>query len=284
MVRPGEIINNPYEKQLTPRELLEVSDDFLAAFNVTVSPFTEAGMFLEELGRLRPEYKARFELEKSTQEFNAADEIIRRTAEAYGMMDEQTRLRGDFDVLIILGGARRSNLDRANYALEAFKARDINFGQMVIAGSARPLVPGEAEVAADYAPGAQTEFDLCVGAAATVAKENPGMSVSVQLTPKKENGGLPGTPQVIEAVLTDLDQRGLLNAEQSRVGAVTTQIYQPWTKFDLERVARRYGIVDTMTAGNPSDPEIVAKRTTATYLAEIVRALEAATLAIHEGA
>ena len=61
---------------------------------------------------------------------------------------------------------------------------------------------------------------------------------------------------------------------------MTTQIYQESTALDLARVAKAFGAEYTLAAGNPSDPELVAKRTPATYLTEIIRTLKAAMLAL----
>jgi hypothetical protein len=276
------------ERQLTPYELLDASSEFLSTFGVEPSPIENPEQFLEALEQFSPRYSGertllRYELQESTQEFTPeVQDVIHRTAEAYGMKDEQTPLRGDYDAVIILGAARQANLDRARYAVDAWHRHDVTFRHLIIAGSGRPLGKGEPENTANYAPGAQTEFDLCVGAAQTVARENPGLSVSVLQVPDKSDGGLPGTPEVIDAVLADLRDRDDIHEEESAVATVTTQIYQPWTKFDTERIAKRYGITDVYVAGNPSDPEIVAKRKTATYLAEIIRALKAATLALQD--
>ncbi len=62
----------------------------------------------------------------------------------------------------------------------------------------------------------------------------------------------------------------------AKVAAVTTQIYQASTERDLDRVAKQFGVTETFTAGNPSDPNVVAKRTPATYLSEVLRTLRAA--------
>jgi len=67
--------------------------------------------------------------------------------------------------------------------------------------------------------------------------------------------------------------------EGSRVAAVTTQIYQAATSLDIARVGKKYGL-ETMAAGNPSDPKVVEARTPATYLSEVLRTLRAATLAL----
>jgi hypothetical protein len=66
------------------------------------------------------------------------------------------------DSLVILGGANRAPLDRLRYGLQNVRS----FGLVAYLGSSRPLniKAGEPEKAKDYAPDAQTEFDLGCGA------------------------------------------------------------------------------------------------------------------------
>lgn len=66
--------------------------------------------------------------------------------------------------LVILGGANKAPLDRLRYGLE--KVED--FDQVAYLGSSRPVSDAEREKAADYAPNAQTEFDLGCGAFETL--------------------------------------------------------------------------------------------------------------------
>ncbi len=66
--------------------------------------------------------------------------------------------------LVILGGANRAPFDRLRYGLE--KVED--FDQVAYLGSSRPASDAEREKAKDYAPNAQTEFDLGCGAFETL--------------------------------------------------------------------------------------------------------------------
>lgn len=68
------------------------------------------------------------------------------------------------DSLVILGGANRAPLDRLRFGLEQTQEA----GQIVYLGSSRAVSEAEASKAADYAPNAQTEFDLGCGAVETV--------------------------------------------------------------------------------------------------------------------
>ena len=59
-----------------------------------------------------------------------------------------------------MGGANKAPLDRLRYGLSVVD----DFDQVVYLGSSRPVSDAEREKAADYAPDAQTEFDLGCGA------------------------------------------------------------------------------------------------------------------------
>ena len=67
------------------------------------------------------------------------------------------------DYLVVLGGANRSPLDRLRYGME----QTDDFGQILYMGSDRPLGDAEKQKANDYAPGAETEYQLGVGAFTT---------------------------------------------------------------------------------------------------------------------
>jgi hypothetical protein len=268
----------PQETQPTSEQLLKAGGELLQHFGVEADPVKNPDEFRAALKQLDPRYQGgrnlvRWQLEADQTEWDEpTKDIIMRTAESMRMLEAETPLQGDFDAVIVLGGARQSNLDRTNYAVEAIKGGKANVKQLIVAGSSRELNEAEQENTANYAPGAKTEFDLCVGAAATASKENPGLVASVMYVEDKRAG----TPAVIENVLATLQANGTL-PEGSKVAAVTTQIYQTSTERDLDRVAKQFGVAETFTAGNPSDPNVVANRTPATYLSEVLRTLKAAT-------
>lgn len=267
----------PQETQPTGEQLLQAGSEFLQHFGVEANPVENPEEFRAALQQLDPRYQGgrdlvRWQLEADQTEWDEpTKDVIMRTAESMRMLEAETPLQGNFDAVIVLGGARQSNLDRTNYAVEAIKDGKATVKQLIVAGSSRELNEAEQENTANYAPGAKTEFDLCVGAAATASKENPGLIASVMYVEDKKAG----TPAVIEKVLTTLQGNGTL-PEGAKVAAVTTQIYQSSTERDLDRVAKQFGVDETFTAGNPSDPNVVAKRTPATYLSEVLRTLRAA--------
>lgn len=268
---------NTKETQPTGEQLLQVGSEFLQHFGVEANPVENPEGFRAALQQLDPRYQGgrdlvRWQLEADQTEWDdTTKDVIMRSAEGMRMLEAETPLLGNFDAVIVLGGARQSNLDRTRYAVDAIKDGNANAKQLIVAGSSRELSEAEQEDTANYAPGAKTEFDLCLGAAATVAKENPGLVASVMYVEDQKAG----TPAVIEKVLSSLRDNGSL-PEGASVASVTTQIYQASTERDLDRVATQFGVAETYTAGNPSDPNVVSKRTPATYLSEVLRTLRAA--------
>jgi hypothetical protein len=65
-----------------------------------------------------------------------------------------------YSIMAILGGANKSPYYRMRYALE----QRITYDMLAYLGSEREVLPPEREQTKDYAPGAQTEFDLGKGA------------------------------------------------------------------------------------------------------------------------
>jgi len=282
------------ELGLSSEKLLQAGADFLEHFEVDIDPRENPRQFLEALRQFDPRYEGdrdlvRYELEQDQREWpQDTKDIIMQTAARMEMVafDEEgapvnieNPLIGHYDVVVVLGGARQANLDRARYAITCLDKERASFMHLVVAGSHRALKDDEQNNAANYAPGAQTEFDLCVGAAKAVAEENPGLVASVM---RVEGSKGVGTPDIIDSVLSAMRGSGSLPSENATAAAITTQIYRASTELDIARVAKKYGIEQTFAAGTLSDPEIIAKRTPATYLSEIVRTLKAATLAYEE--
>lgn len=273
---------------MTGIEVLESRDvkEFLEHFDVRIDPMSDVDLFLARLRELDPRYengihmRERFELEEDSTKWSLnTQNYIRSAAEFMRMritsMDGydlpiETPLFGDIDFAIVLGGANWSNLDRARYAAEAHKNGQARIWTLIISGSIRKLKDKEKEVVHGYAPAAETEYDLCLAAAKIIADEYSIRDVRVHRVENEKAG----TPDVFISLFNDIFDDGF-----GTVAAVTTQIYQLATELDLARVATSYDFEKTMAAGNPSDPVIVAKRTPATYLSEILRTLRAATLA-----
>lgn len=238
---------------------------FLEHFRVTLDPF-RAEKCIEPLQELDPRKGGlvRFQLESdSTNWPDETKEIVRLTAETMGMFKRETPLEGDWDLVIALGGARRANFDRLNYAAEAIAQGRATTQELIIVGSfERLLSEKEREFTASFAPGATTEYALCESAYEEVNQHYQGL-VNDCVGVHAENA-----PGLFQGILED--------HVVERMAVVTTQIYRMFTLFDLARVASWNLINEVMVAGNPSDPKIVAARTTATYLSEIIRTIIAA--------
>ncbi len=282
MTNPSDSIEQKIElePQPTARDVLGAGKDFLGHFGVEVDPAQNPEQFRAALEQLNPRFQGgrdlvRFELEADqTQWDEDTKKVIMDAAEAMRMLEKETSLTGHYDLVIALGGARQSNLDRAKYAAEAVKEGGATIDRLIVAGSFRPLNDAEKENVSNYAPNAQTEFGLCGGAAKQIATDYPELKVRAIPVP----GEKAGTPEVLEHVFSLMRKQGIL-PEGSRVAAVTTQIYQASTSLDIARVGKQFGL-EAMAAGNPSDQKIVDARTPATYLSEVLRTLRAASLAI----
>jgi hypothetical protein len=280
----------PQETQPTPEQILASAKEFLDRFGVEIDPKTDRKTFLDALQQLDPRFKGnrdlvRWQLEEDHTEWadepkkteqsdkpkKPTEEVIKDTAEAMGLLKPETQLVGNFYVVVSLGAARQANLDRARYATEAIRNGHAKVPLLIITGSDRQLNEAEQDNVANYAPGAATEFDLATGAAQSIINEYPEISpMLVHVLGERAN-----TTDVIKTVLAELEAGGV-SPNGLKLGAVTTQIYQPFTSIEVAAAAKELGVAETFVAGNPSDPNIVAKRTPATYLSEILRTLRAA--------
>jgi hypothetical protein len=90
--------------------------------------------------------------------------IIFEAADKLGLVRDTDPTNKHPNSLVILGGANRAPLDRLRYGLDHVE----DFDQVVYLGSTRPVTDVEREKAAEYAPDAQTEFDLGCGAFETL--------------------------------------------------------------------------------------------------------------------
>lgn len=77
-----------------------------------------------------------------------------------GMVESTRPENQNPDYLVVLGGANKAPLDRLRYGLESVE----NYSHVVYLGSSRKVSDAERQKAKDYAPDAETEFDLGCGA------------------------------------------------------------------------------------------------------------------------
>lgn len=272
---------NTPETQPSAQEMLQAGAEFIEHFSIKPNPIEEPEQFLEALKQLDPRHEGdksllRFELELVKDSQNWQEEtqrIVMDTAEKMRMLETETPLLGHYDLVVALGATRMANLDRTLYAAEAARSGQADIDRIVVAGSARKVQDGERSATDTYAPGAITEYDLCSAAVTAVKEKYP----ELEITSYPAGDEKAGTPDVLANSFRYLRVRGSL-PEGTRVGVVTTQIYQASTSIDARRVGKQFGL-DIMAAGNPSDPKIVEGRTPATYKSEIIRTLKAAVLA-----
>lgn len=86
--------------------------------------------------------------------------IVFEGASSAEMASPSTATLKHYSIMAILGGANMSPYYRLRYGLE----QDTTYDLLAYLGSERELAPPEQEITKDYAPGAQTEFDLGKGA------------------------------------------------------------------------------------------------------------------------
>lgn len=91
-------------------------------------------------------------------------EAIFDAAAKLGLVESSKPVNRHPQHLVVLGGANRSPLDRLRYGLSMVD----DFEHVAYLGSSRTISDAEQQKAADYAPGAITEFDLGCGAFETL--------------------------------------------------------------------------------------------------------------------
>lgn len=108
-------------------------------------------------GRERYEIVETYELDKPGNE--QGDRIYEGAAMAEMGTSSKPTLK-HYSVMAVLGGANLGPYNRLKYGLE----QGVTYDMLAYLGSERALPPAEKEVVKNYAPGAQTEFDLGKGA------------------------------------------------------------------------------------------------------------------------
>lgn len=89
---------------------------------------------------------------------------IEAATTALGVTGETAPEGTDFDHIMVIGGARYTNLLRARYAREMATGRRV--GHVVLAAASRPVLDSEQDAIDACAPGARTEFELMTYGAA----------------------------------------------------------------------------------------------------------------------
>ncbi len=254
---------------------------FLEEIGIDADPFTEPEAFLKACEQANPRYKGgrdlvRFQLEEDETQWEPQQRRATMIlARELGMFNEK-RLEGDWDVVIALGGARRSPLHRACYAAEAIARGKAGAKVLVFAGSNRPTNKAEQVTVEDFAPKADEEIKICEGAAGVIKKRYPDIRIVTICNPDPKSGNR----GVIARVMEEL---GNSFGEIKTVATVTTAIYRTALMLDMKMEAPEQGWTYFDAAGHPSDPEMVFNRTTATYCSENLTTLRKASMAAAMG-
>lgn len=257
---------------------------FLGALGIKVDPFEELEQFKLACEQANPRYQGerdlvRFVLEKDCTEWpeEVADATM-NLAGCLGMLHGETPLTGKWDIIIALGGARRSPLHRVCFAAQAIKEYRASTTMLIVGGSTRALSDAEKEVVQDFAPNAQTEYDLCTGAAGYITERHMGLAdiaTTCKDDPRSGNDGV-----IDETVKTF---KSMFSNRPLSVAAVTTRIYTAGLELDMARAAKRHGWCKYGAAGHSTDPETVFNRSIAIYLSECLTTLRKAAIAAAEG-
>jgi len=109
---------------------------------------------------------ARWEIEETSLSKDDEARVV-DLADQLGLVSNAPPRRRDIDFLLILGGARLSNLLRPQYAAELIQASAVAPKHIVLLGGSRPVMETERDATDSYAPRANTEFDLLTQGAAT---------------------------------------------------------------------------------------------------------------------
>ena len=250
---------------------------FLRALGIEIDPFEHLDRFMDACEQANPRYQGgrdlvRFVLEKDCAEW--PDEVVDATmnlAGSLGMLHGETPLTGKWDIIIALGGARRSPLHRACYAAQAIREYRASATTLVIAGSTRLLSEAEKAQVQDFAPNAQTEYDLCAGAAKYIEDHHMNL---VDIATVCKDDSRSGNDGVIDQTIADL--KPAFGDMPLSVAAVTTRIYTAGLELDMARAAKRHGWCGYAAAGHASDPEMIFNRSLSTYLSECLTTLRKA--------
>jgi hypothetical protein len=179
-------------------------------------------------------------------------------ADQLGLVSNAPPIRRNADFLLILGGARLSNLLRPQYAAELIQSSAASPRHIVLLGGSRPVMDTERDATDSYAPQADTEFDLLTqGAASAFNFDNADRDEEVHVDAESNNAnwqvwrfnpestdlGVPIT--AIEAPSTDPTTRRATTADSYAFFAmhlhlwpkaacllVTSQIYVPYQHLE----------------------------------------------------
>lgn len=215
-------------------------------------------------------------------------------ADSLGMVASTEPKNKNPDYVVVLGGANKAPYDRLRFALEQVDS----FGHVAYLGSSRQISDAEREKAKDYAPDAQTEFDLGCGAFETILgarmvdeiiEERDGDTWGMRLYEFEvdgvtKNGFVLSTPQIIgERRATTYDnyaffaERAELDENpDTSIVAATTGFYVPGQHLPgVQQLVLPYN-AELETIGHSAEYSGVTRKASQ-LLQEMKSAIDAAT-------
>lgn len=259
----------------------------MKGLKIKTNPFTQLQEFLDECNDKNPrrnkdgEWEVRFLTPDVAPEAraewldNIADDVMTAAA-ALHMIYGENVLTGPSDWGIAPGGARWAPLDRlCHIADQVMDAKaSVKYG-IIAAGSTRKLKDPEKAVVQDYAPGAETEYDLCCAAAKKVLKRYPELHIETVCSPNENSGN----DEVIAKVMEHIGGgKGL------RIAIATTQIYHVGAFLDAARYKQQYAWDSVKVAGHCTPPwQKFDRDPLKTYLPECLTTYRKAAIAFAEG-
>lgn len=139
-----------------------------SGFDITQAETLERGEYLKNMRTFANEHwnfrKGRERTETTWDDKPTEQSVYYEQFVLLGMVESSGLSNGQYDFLLVLGGANRSPIQRLQYGLE----QDADYKHIVMLGAGRPVSAAEQKKTADYAPGAKNEYDLMDGAARTL--------------------------------------------------------------------------------------------------------------------
>lgn len=198
--------------------------------------------------------------------------LVLSAARALGLARVRLPRRRVFDYVLILGGARLSNLYRLRRAKELLERGIVDAGSIALLGSQRSVMPTERDATDTYAPDARTELDLLLKAAEL---ELAGSSVTVHTlaAPSPE----PGKRRATSADSYRFFHERLQPPPGASCLLVTSQIYVPYQHLEAVRMLALPHELELETIGFPVrwGGSLQGLRAPANYLQEIRSMIQA---------
>jgi hypothetical protein len=235
----------------------------------------------------------------------AAERQVHESMRRLGLVDTRPPRHDSFDWMVVIGGARLSNLLRTRHAAELVTKAGIRAEHVVLSAAARLVMDSERDASDLYAAGAASEFDQMCSAASSVLglnhagggeKKSSAHHADYKAnwkvwTFERDRSILEAPVTLLEAPSPDPGRRRANSADTLRFFAssldvaagarcllVTSQIYVPYQYLEAVRaLAIPYGLELEIVGFPPHwQRHIQGLQTTANYLQELRSTIQAA--------